>query len=145
MTEITLREVTPDDLPIFYEHQRDPEGYQMAAYPSKEWEPFMAHWTKILANPTNVIRTVLVDGQVAGNILSFMMDGEREIGYWIGKEFWGKGFATAALSQFLDVVTERPLCAHVVRHNAGSRRVLEKCGFTLRREAGEEFVLEIAG
>jgi RimJ/RimL family protein N-acetyltransferase len=35
-------------------------------------------------------------------------------------------------------VTERPLYAHVARHNAGSIRVLEKCGFRLEREEGVE-------
>ncbi|HZW05204.1 MAG TPA: GNAT family N-acetyltransferase [Anaerolineaceae bacterium] len=145
MTEITLRNVIPADLPVFFEHQRDPVAYRMAAYPSKEREAFMAHWTKILAGEANVIRTILVDGQVAGNMLSFLMEGKREVGYWIGREYWGKGVATAALRQFLDVVTERPLYAYVVQHNAGSRRVLEKCGFQLLRETGEEVILKLNG
>jgi RimJ/RimL family protein N-acetyltransferase len=57
------------------------------------------------------------------------MEGEREVGYWLGREFWGRGIATEALSQFLGVVKTRPLFAHVAKHNHGSRRVLEKCGF----------------
>lgn len=145
MAEITLRTVIPADLPVFFEHQRDPVAYRMAAYPFKEREAFMAHWAKILAGEANVIRTVLVDGQVAGNMLSFLMEGKREVGYWIGREYWGKGVATAALRQFLDVVTERPLYAYVVQHNAGSRRVLEKCGFQLLRETGEEVILKLNG
>jgi len=54
---------------------------------------------------------------------------EREVGYWIGREHWGRGVATAALAAFVAEVTERPLFAHVVNSNAGSIRVLEKCGF----------------
>lgn len=52
----------------------------------------------------------------------------------IGKSHWGKGVATAALSQFLKVVTTRPLYAYVAKHNVGSIRVLEKCGFTVEHE-----------
>ncbi len=70
-----------------------------------------------------------MDGQVAGYLGSWEMEGKREVGYWLGREFWGKGIATEALSQFLGVVKTRPLWAHVVKHNVGSRRVLEKCGF----------------
>ena len=53
------------------------------------------------------------------------------VGYWIGKEHWGRGIASAALVLYLDVDRHRPLLATVVEHNAGSRRVLEKAGFQL--------------
>ncbi len=55
----------------------------------------------------------------------------RLIGYWFGREYWGKGVATRALAEFLQGMTERPIHAHVAEHNGGSIRVLEKCGFTL--------------
>jgi RimJ/RimL family protein N-acetyltransferase len=58
----------------------------------------------------------------------------REVGYWLGREFWGKGIATRALVEFLKVVAERPLYARVAKHNIASFRVLEKCGFKLQRE-----------
>jgi RimJ/RimL family protein N-acetyltransferase len=46
-------------------------------------------------------------------------------------EFWGKGIATAALSRFLDVVTERPLFGRAAADNTASLRVLEKCVFVV--------------
>lgn len=70
----------------------------------------------------------------ARNIVSWTQDGEREVGYWIGKRYWGRGVATRALSEFLREVPERPLFAHVATHNLGSLRVLEKCGFTVSVE-----------
>lgn len=91
----------------------------------------MAHWAKIMADDSVVLKTILFNGQVAGNLVSFEISGEREVGYWIGKEFWGKGIATKALAEFLDYVKIRPLYAHVAKHNMASRRVLEKCGFTV--------------
>ena len=90
-----------------------------------------------MSNETNVIRTILFDGQVVGNIVSFDQDGKREVGYWLGKEFWCRGIATIALMAFLEIVKTRPLYAHIVKDNLGSRRVLEKCGFTLSGEDRE--------
>jgi RimJ/RimL family protein N-acetyltransferase len=54
-----------------------------------------------LADETVIKRTVLFDGRVAGNVVSFEQDGEREVGYWIKREYWGKDAATEALWQFL--------------------------------------------
>jgi len=131
---ITLRNVIQDDLPIFFEHQRDPVAAKMAAFPSRDREAFMAHWAKIIANANVINRTILFDEQVAGNIASFEMEGEREIGYWLGREFWGKGIASESLKQFLGQEMRRPLFAHVVKHNIASQRVLKKSGFEVIRE-----------
>jgi RimJ/RimL family protein N-acetyltransferase len=131
---VRLRAVADDDLPILFDHQRDPDAVRMAAFPTRDWDAFTAHWAKIRSDPEKVIRTVLVDGRVAGNIGCWEQDGKRLVGYWIGKEYWGRGVATAALAAFLGVVTTRPLFAYVAKHNVGSIRVLENCGFTVGRE-----------
>ena len=110
----------------------------MAAYPARERPAFMAHWAKILADATVIARTILFDGQVAGNIVSFEQSDTREVGYWIGRQYWGKGIATNALAAFLEHEQARPLHAHVAKHNRGSLRVLEKCGFTIIGEDSAE-------
>jgi RimJ/RimL family protein N-acetyltransferase len=101
----------------------------------------MAHWARIMADESNILRAILYGDEVAGNIVSWEHPGEREVGYWLGREFWGKDIATRALSLFLERVTARPLYAHVIKHNRASIRVLQKCGFTLQREADEEVVM----
>jgi RimJ/RimL family protein N-acetyltransferase len=137
--DVRLRNVEPDDLPIFYEQQLDVDATRMAAFPPRGRAAFDAHWaTNILGNPSAITQTILLDGQVAGNIGSWLQDGVRFVGYWIGKEHWGKGVATRALAAFLHRVTERPLHAHVATHNAASIRVLEKSGFRLEREENDE-------
>jgi RimJ/RimL family protein N-acetyltransferase len=142
--EVRLRDIELNDLPIFYEHQLDAEATRMAAFPSRDREAFDAHWaTNILGNPSTITQTILVDGQVAGNIGSWPQEGTHLVGYWIGKEHWGKGVATRALAAFLSIVKERPLHAHVVKHNVGSIRVLEKCGFILELEKTVEVPDEI--
>lgn len=129
MTSIRLRPVDESDLPIIFEQMSDPVSSAMAALPSRTKEEFDAHWAKIMADETVILRVIEADGQVAGHLVSFMIGEEREVGYWLGKEFWGRGIATQALSQFLGVVRIRPLLARVAKHNIGSQRVLEKCGF----------------
>jgi RimJ/RimL family protein N-acetyltransferase len=107
----------------------------MAGFPSRDREAFMTHWAKIMTDESVQLKTILFNGAVAGNIVCFEQLGEREVGYWLGKEYWGKGIATQALEEFLEIIGTRPLYAHVAKHNVGSRRVLEKCGFTV---AGED-------
>lgn len=144
--DVRLRDIEPADLPVFYEHQLDAEATRMAAFRARDRAAFDAHWAKnVLGNPAAVNRTILVNGQVAGNIGSWAQDGARLVGYWLGREHWGRGVATRALAAFLHVMTERPLYAHVASHNVASIRVLEKCGFRVEREesvedAGQEIV-----
>ena len=140
---ILIRDVIKSDLPILFEQQLDPDATAMAAFPSRDRDTFMAHWTKIMAGETNILKTIIFDGQVAGNIVGWESSGEWEVGYWIGKEYWGKGIATQALLLFLGLVKTRPLYAHVVKHNVASRRVLEKCGFKVIGEEPEEFILKL--
>lgn len=137
---VSLRPVVADDLPVFFAHQADPESARMAAFPSRDHAAFMAHWTtNILGHPTNASRTILADGQVVGNICAWTAGGVRFLGYWIGREHWGRGLASAALAQFLQSETTRPLAAQVVEHNLGSIRVLEKSGF--QRTGEDSFTL----
>jgi RimJ/RimL family protein N-acetyltransferase len=125
-----LRDVDEADLPTFFEHQREPEANRMAAFPPREKDAFMTHWrTKVLPN-SGKKKTIVSNGEIAGNVVSWESDGRRLVGYWIGKAYWGKGLATAALEAFVrDHETSRPLFAFVAVTNVGSIRVLEKCGF----------------
>jgi RimJ/RimL family protein N-acetyltransferase len=126
---VRLRDVTEDDLPVFFAHQQDPDACRMAAFSPREEEAFKAHWARILADAAVRKHAVLLDDQLVGNIASYLHEGKREVGYWIGKEHWGKGIATRALSAFLLLDNECPIFAHVAKQNPASKRVLEKCGF----------------
>jgi RimJ/RimL family protein N-acetyltransferase len=105
----------------------------MAIFPARDRESFDAHWQRVLANPSNVVRVIEADGEVAGNIGSWQQDGQQLVGYWIGREYWGRGLATAALAELAQELP-RPLHAWVARSNVGSIRVLEKCGFVCVEE-----------
>jgi|SRR5919108_663237 RimJ/RimL family protein N-acetyltransferase len=140
---VQLRDVIESDLPIFFEQQLDPEANQMAAFPARNRDAFMTHWAKIMMDDSVMLKTILFKGEVAGNMVCFTQLGEREVGYWLGKEYWGKGIATQALREFIKLIETRPLYAHVAKHNIGSRRVLEKCGFTISGE--DKFFSQVIG
>jgi RimJ/RimL family protein N-acetyltransferase len=128
---VLLREVHDDDLPVFFAHEADPVASAMAAIAPRDQEGFDLHWAFVRADESVTVRTIVLDdGSVAGYVAAFPREGRRMVGYWIGAAFWGAGVATAALREFLTLEDRRPLAATVAAGNAGSIRVLEKCGFT---------------
>jgi RimJ/RimL family protein N-acetyltransferase len=139
-----LREVVEADLPVFHEYECDPEAAAMAAFPSRDRDAFMAHWARTLANDSALTLAIVRDGEVAGNVGCWEADGRRFVGYWIGRRFWGRGLATQAVAELLDVVEARPVYAHVVTSNVASIRVLEKNGFVeVGRHTADDGVEEL--
>jgi RimJ/RimL family protein N-acetyltransferase len=128
---VQLRDVVAEDLPVMFEFQLDPESNQMAAVIPRGREAFFAVWNNILADPTVVAKAIVVDGEMVGQIGCFQSHGQDCIGYWIGKPFWGRGFASRGVELFLKQVPTRPLHSRVAKHNVGSIRVLEKNGFKI--------------
>ncbi|MFZ1023215.1 MAG: GNAT family N-acetyltransferase [Thermoplasmata archaeon] len=131
--ELVLREVSETDLPILVEFETNLEGRWMAAFGAKDpidRETVLQHWRKLLRDDSAVVRTIVLEGKVAGYVLRAELLGKPCVAYWIGNEFWGKGVATRALREFLRQVELRPIYARVAKDNIASRRVLEKCGFT---------------
>ncbi len=127
-----LRTVTDADLDTFYVNQLDPVANHMAAFTAKDpadRDAFDAHWSRIMGDDKVVIKTVVVDGQVAGHVAKFELFGKSEITYWLGRAYWGKGLATWALAMFLRAFGPRPLYARAAKDNVASCRVLERCGF----------------
>jgi len=66
-----------------------------------------------------------------------------ELGYWLARAFWGRGFATeavlAALDWARDVWKLRAVAAGHFADNPASARVLEKAGFLYTGEVQERF------
>lgn len=146
--EVLLREVQASDLVEFYAHQKDPVAIRMAAFASRDHDAFMAHWNGILADDQVFKRTVLVDGQTAGNVVCYPQSGKLLLGYWLGRTYWGRGIASQAVRDFVALIAARPIHAFVSKENVASRRVLEKCGFqciaeiTADAEGGDDAVDE---
>lgn len=65
-----------------------------------------------------------------------------EIGYWIGRPYWGRGYATAAAELLIEEARRRGierLYAEVFVENPASMRVLEKAGFARDGEVEHDF------
>jgi RimJ/RimL family protein N-acetyltransferase len=138
-----LRPVEDADLDALFEHQSDRATAEFAGVPTRKRPEFDELWARMRANPEILIRTIEDGGQVAGYIFTFVRDGQRLVGYWLGREFWGRGLATRALAEFLPLVEERPLRATVSPANRASVRVLEKNGFRLLRKEPGSLVFQL--
>jgi hypothetical protein len=89
--EVYVKRVEDGDVEAFYQHQADPQATRMAAFPAREREAFAAHWATLRADPAIITQTIVAAGQVAGNVVSWDQSDERLVGYWIGRQFWGRG------------------------------------------------------
>ncbi|MBX3117512.1 MAG: GNAT family N-acetyltransferase [Fimbriimonadaceae bacterium] len=140
--EFNLRDVSPEDIAVFFKQQAAPEVFLMTGIQPRDERAFFDHWSKVMSDSTVIVRTITVGDEVAGFTVSFNRIGVREVGYWLGREYWGKGIATAALKEFLLLlIDERPVYARTAKKNTASVRVLEKCGFVVADQA-EGFVDE---
>ena len=135
---VTLRTFTDADLDALFAWESDPRAVQMAAFtradPSDR-AAFDAHYERVRANPSNTLLAIDDDGEFAGTVSSFTIEGEREVSYWIAPARWGQGLATQALRAFVALEPTRPLYGRVAAHNAGSAKVLTRAGFV---EVGSE-------
>ena len=130
--QIFLAKTAAADLDTFFHFQLDEEANYLAAFTAKDPHDKAAYINKhtpFLSDPTIHSRTIMVNDVIAGSISKFVVEGDAEITYWIDKQFWGKGIATAALQDFLKIENTRPLYGRVAFDNYGSQKVLEKCGF----------------
>ncbi|MEV0972709.1 GNAT family N-acetyltransferase [Microtetraspora glauca] len=128
--DVRLRDVHEADLELFFEQEHDPETVRRSKFTPRARETFMTHWaTKVLGDPTVLVRTVTVDGEAVGSVVAWWEDGRRFIGYGFDRRYWGQGIGTRALTLFLDMEKARPLFADPFAGNTGSVRLLEKCGF----------------
>lgn len=136
---VSLRPIIESDLEAIFVHQSDPIANQLAQFPPRDREAFFKHWHQNILGQVNVLpRAIVVDGKFVGNIGHWQSDGQALIGYWIDREYWGKGIATQTLAQFLPLVSLRSLFAHVAKHNLASQRVLLRHGFVLTDQLIQE-------
>lgn len=131
MDVVSLRNVERDDLPRIYEFQLDPESNRMAVTISRSADAFDTHWGNALQDPNVTAKAILVGDKLVGCISCFKMDGVDSVGYWLVREFWGRGIASRALELLLTEVSVRPLYARAATSNVASLRVLQKCGFVV--------------
>src|ERR1051325_4468717 len=131
-TPASLRTTTPQDLPILFQMQLDPESNQMAGTKPHSLDAYRVIWDKILSQPVIEARVIIdASGTIVGSINCFRRNDEDHIGYWIDKPHWGRGIAKQALSLMIQEIKRRPIHATAARSNAASIHILQSCGFRL--------------
>src|SRR5437899_10371024 len=103
----------------------------MAAFTSldpADRDAFAAHWKRILDDDTVVVKTIVFEGRVIGNVAKFVDRefGKPEVTYWMGKEYWGMGFATKAVSRFLRDIQVRPIYCRPAKDTGGPLVIMAK-------------------
>lgn len=82
-------------------------------------------------------------GDQLGGMRIFALQGVSEVGYWLGRSAWGKGYGTEILKAVVEACfTFSPLqeiVAQTAEENIGSQRILEKAGFSRAGETPAEF------
>ncbi|WP_028662893.1 GNAT family N-acetyltransferase [Saccharomonospora halophila] len=129
---LSLRSMRDEDLATLFEIQRDDTAQQLAAFTdatAQDREAYLRKWRRILADDGIVKLVAERGGEIVGSVGTYPIGGDTEVTYWIRKDCWGRGVATAAVALLLREVTVRPLHGRTAADNVGSIRVLERNGF----------------
>ena len=141
MSEFRLRAWTSDDIAALPALANDMfvARYMTRRFPHPYLHDDAENWWGLVSQQrVQVNFAIEVDGELAGGIGLNPLDDERfgtaDVGYWLGRFFWGRGIATQALNALVrygfDDLCMRRLQAHVMAPNIASARVLEHAGFT---------------
>lgn len=137
-----LRLMEKSDGPSIIPMIRDPLVYRNTFRIPKQYTPkdFSEWITQVVKEhkqkpPRALHFAIVIGGRAVGAIgLSHILPGHQAVvGYWLGKEYRGKGIMTEAVKAVIAFATKtfkvRRLTAEVFKHNPASKRVLEKAGF----------------
>ena len=145
--KIELTEMRETDIPEFVKYLNTKEHYDYtlmipSPYTEMDGLEFINHCRESEKKQGRVVNFAIrnTEGVLIGGI--GLMTNEKpparlkaEIGYWIGKPFWGQGIMTDVVRGFSDYWLQNSdfvrLEATVFAPNLASKRVLEKAGFTL--------------
>lgn len=144
---VSLREITEDDIPAWFERASDAESANLAGDPIPESAEQGYEWLRRHRERFKQqigIRWAIVPTGSTGSVgtIGFTITSKEEraceIGFVIGRAHWGRGFCTSAAELIIDYgFRELGLAlvrAEVLQRNAASRRVLEKLGFRIERD-----------
>jgi 8-oxo-dGTP diphosphatase len=143
---LALRLLRPADAPAIQSYVSDPAVALMTAriphpYPEGAAAEFIAEMAKDVATGRRLICAVATqdDDAVVGAIElnPNAVTRQAELGYWIGKPFWGRGYATEAGAAMLALgfreLGLRRIMARALEANPASIRVQEHLGFSFVR------------
>lgn len=136
---LILRPWSVEDAEACYKYAKDPRVGPIAGWPvHTSVENSREIIAKYLSVPENYAIVLKETGEVIGSIGLHSNDlasreDEKELGYWIGVPYWGRGLVPEAAREVLrhayeDLGLARVWCGYYVG-NEQSKRVQEKLGF----------------
>jgi len=143
---ITINLITEDDIKALYPLGNNKDISWMSGggltYPLT-YDEFRTKKTISLSKAIGEMQSYVIrDNNIAVGSIGYFKrteDAPLEIGYWIGKDYWGKGIATKALNLAVDAMRANGITGKLVAttmiDNLSSRHILLKCGF---KEIGTE-------
>lgn len=142
LKQAIIREFRPDDVRSIAHNANNREIWmnQRDSFPHPYSETDAQEWLDLVTSINPCTHFALeVDGLAVGGIgLKLQDDIHRrsaELGYWLGKDYWGRGIATEAVKSLTEYsFSHFDLCriyALIFAWNPASVKVVEKAGFTL--------------
>ncbi|MBR6089897.1 MAG: GNAT family N-acetyltransferase [Anaerolineaceae bacterium] len=139
---LILRRWQESDAETLFEYARDPDVGPAAGWPAHQnVEESLYVIRNVLSGPEAYALCLKENGRPVGTIELMLNEGagkiphkdECELGFWLGKPYWGQGLMPEAVRAMLrhafeDLGMEKVWCAWY-DGNRKSRRVQEKCGF----------------
>jgi RimJ/RimL family protein N-acetyltransferase len=142
---VALRTIEEEDIEFLQRHINDPAVRTPIGSSAPVNEAEEQDWFESLNESDDVSLLICVDGDAVGTISLMRIDegwGRGTLGYWIAPDEWGEGYATAAtrllVGHAFDQLRLHKVRAEAFDYNTGSRRVLEKVGFTEEGVGREE-------
>lgn len=138
---ITVRELTESDIPDIQKLASDPAVSDTTRIP----HPYPPDGARVFVRDALRRRGeglefvyAICEGSVFTGLCGLLLladePGRAEIGYWIGRPFWGRGIATAGVDQVIDLAFSRhrltSIVAYVLDRNPASAKVLLNNGFS---------------
>lgn len=140
---LVLRPWREEDAADLYRYASDPLIGPPAGWPPHKSFEDSCEIIKTVLSATETYAVCMKDDNRAIGSISLKMAGvtdmtermdECELGYWIGREFWGKGLIPEAAAELIrhgfEELGMRAIWCGYYEGNAKSRRVQDKLGFT---------------
>lgn len=150
MDKVELRKFKREDLQRIYELFRndnilknlliEKKAKDIRLKDEKEWlEKVLRQYKQ--KKPQGYHLAIKVNEELIGSIGAHKVDYKNEnaeFGYWIGENYWGKGYVTQAIKQFSNILFNKfkfkRIYAFPFGYNESSQKVLEKAGFKFEGE-----------
>ena len=142
---LILRRWEKNDAESLYEYAKDPDVGPIAGWPAHRSIEESRDVIKNVFNGKEAYAICLktdnraigaIELKLNGHMDMTERDDECELGYWLGKPFWGQGIVPEAVKEMLRHAFEEigmtTVWVGYYEGNAKSKRVQEKCGFRYR-------------